>query len=571
MNLLVVIGTSAAYFYSLFVMFFPDLFPENMRHLYFEGAAAIITFVLLGRYLEVRSKNKATGFMKELLSLKPQKARIVVDGKELEIPAENLVVGDTVVVRPGEKIPVDGVITEGSCEVDQSMITGESMPVLKKVGDRVIGGTVNKTGVIYVRADRTGKDSVLSQIIKLLTEAQGKKPPIGRLADKITSFFVPVVLIISVIVFNLWYLIGDNLQLGFIAAVSVLIIACPCALGLATPIAVVVSVGRGAKEGILIKNPEVIEIVGKTNIAVFDKTGTLTEGKPTVIKAEVLNEENLKYLSALVKNSNHPLSVAIKNYLPDFNIKVTDFHQIPGKGIEGRVNGIHVLIGSRSFLKEKGLFDSQLEVFKDTGTVVYGAVDGKLTAVFLIADRLRSESKEVISKLKKLGFKTVLLTGDSKDIGEKIGREIGIDEVYTELLPDDKFKIISQFQKKGSKVIFIGDGINDAPAMGKADVGIAVSGASDIAKEAGDIILLKNDLRLIVKSVVLSKETVKIIKQNLFWAYIYNTLGIPVAGGMLYPFTGILLKPVFAGIAMSISSVSVVFNALRLQIKKIEV
>ncbi len=571
MNLLVVIGTSAAYFYSLFVMFFPDLFPENMRHLYFEGAAAIITFVLLGRYLEVRSKNKATGFMKELLSLKPQKARIVVDGKELEISAENLVVGDTVVVRPGEKIPVDGVITEGSCEVDQSMITGESMPVLKKVGDRVIGGTVNKTGVIYVRADRTGKDSVLSQIIKLLTEAQGKKPPIGRLADKITSFFVPVVLIISVIVFNLWYLIGDNLQLGFIAAVSVLIIACPCALGLATPIAVVVSVGRGAKEGILIKNPEVIEIVGKTNIAVFDKTGTLTEGKPTVIKAEVLNEENLKYLSALVKNSNHPLSVAIKNYLPDFNIKVTDFNQIPGKGIEGRVNGIHVLIGSRSFLKEKGLFDSQLEVFKDTGTVVYGAVDGKLTAVFLIADRLRSESKEVISKLKKLGFKTVLLTGDSKDIGEKIGREIGIDEVYTELLPDDKFKIISQFQKKGSKVIFIGDGINDAPAMGKADVGIAVSGASDIAKEAGDIILLKNDLRLIVKSVVLSKETVKIIKQNLFWAYIYNTLGIPVAGGMLYPFTGILLKPVFAGIAMSISSVSVVFNALRLQIKKIEV
>ncbi|WP_457621169.1 copper-translocating P-type ATPase [Persephonella sp.] len=567
MNLLIAIGTSAAYFYSVAVIFFPFLFPEEMRHLYFDGAAAIITFVLLGRYLEVRSRSKASEFMKKLLSLKPQMARIIVDGKELEIPAENVVVGDIVVVRPGEKIPVDGVIVEGECEVDQSMITGEPLPVLKKRGETVIGGTVNKTGVIRVKALKTGRDTVLFQIIKLLSEAQGRKPPIGRLADKITAYFVPLVLIFSVVVFDLWYLIGDNVQLGFIASVSVLIIACPCALGLATPIAVVVSVGRGAKEGMLIKNPEIVESVGKVSIAVFDKTGTLTEGKPSVSNSKIYRQDLLSYISALLKNSNHPLSRAVYEYIGDFDGKVKDFQQVAGKGVKGVVDGRTVVVGSLRFLKESGI--NAGNVSKDDQTVVYGAVDGEIVAEFYISDRLREEAGYVINKLKEKGIKTVLLTGDSKKVADRIGKELGIDEVYGELMPEDKYRIVENFQKEGNVVMFVGDGINDAPSMGKADVGIAVSGATDIAREAGDILLLKNDLRLVIKGIRLSEETLKIIKQNLFWAYIYNVLGIPIAGGILYPFTGFMLKPVFAGIAMSFSSVSVVSNALRLQFKKL--
>lgn len=567
MNLLISIGTSTAYFYSILVIFFPYLFPEGMRHLYFDGAAAIITFVLLGRYLEIRSRSKASEFMKKLISLKPQMARIIVDGKEIEIPAENVVVGDIVIVRPGEKIPVDGIIIYGECEVDQSMITGEPLPVFKSKGDTVIGGTINKTGVIKVKAKKTGRDTVLFQIIKLLSEAQGKKPPIGRLADRITAFFVPVVLIISVLVFDIWYIFGNNLQIGFIASVSVLIIACPCALGLATPIAVVVAVGRGAKEGMLIKNPEIVEIIGKVNLAVFDKTGTLTEGKPTVVESKIYKEDLLKYLSVLLKNSNHPLSRAIYEYLGDYEGDLKDFYQIAGKGVKGYVNNKAVLVGNLKFLKEHGI-DVEETPERDM-TIVYGAVDNSIVAEFYISDRIRDEAYTVVKKLKERGIKTVLLTGDSKNIAEKIGKKIGIDVVYGELMPEEKYRIVEKMQKEGNIVMFIGDGINDAPSMGKADIGIAVSGATDIAREAGDILLLKNDLRLLIKSIKLSEETLKIIKQNLFWAYIYNMLGIPIAGGMLYPLTGFLLKPVFAGIAMSLSSVSVVSNALRLQFKKI--
>ncbi len=578
MNLLVAIGTTAAYLYSVFVIFFPDFLPPEMRHVYFDSAAAIITFILLGRYLEARSKSKATDFMKKLLSLKPQKARILVDGKELEIPAENVVKGDVLIIKSGEKIPTDGTVIDGEAEVDEAMITGESIPVYKKIGDKVIGGTVLKVGFLKVKAENTGKDTVLSQIIKLLTEAQSKKPPIGRLADKITAYFVPSVLIIAIIVFDLWYLIGNNIQYGFISAISVLIIACPCALGLATPIAIVVAVGRGAKEGILIKNPEVLEIIRKIKFAVFDKTGTLTKGKLKVKNAVIDNEEDLKLIASVEKNSEHPISKAIIEYAVSKNIlpeNPENFKVIPGKGVKGIVNGKKVLVGTGRFLIENEVqIDEKFKEFADKEiksghTVIFSSINKKTVASFSIADEIREEVKDVIKKLKEKGIKPVLLTGDNKKTAEEVAKEIGIDEVIAEVLPEEKYRYVENLQRNG-KVLFVGDGINDAPAMGKSDIGIAVSTGTEIAKEAGDIILIKEDLRGVIKSVNLSEETLKLIKQNLFWAYIYNTIGIPVAGGILYPFFGILLKPVFAGIAMSFSSVSVVTNSLKLKWKNLD-
>jgi Cu2+-exporting ATPase/Cu+-exporting ATPase len=578
MNLLVAIGTTAAYLYSVFVIFFPEIFPPQMRHVYFDSASAIITFILLGRYLEARSKGKATEFMKKLLSLKPQKARILVDGKEIEIPAENVVKGDILLVKSGEKIPADGTIIEGEAEIDQSMITGESLPVYKKAGDKVIGGTILKVGFIKAKAEQTGKDTVLNQIIKLLTEAQSKKPPIGKLADKITGYFVPAVLITAIVVFDLWYLFGNNIQYGFLSAVSVLIIACPCALGLATPIAVVVAVGRGAKEGILIKNPEIIEIIKDIKFAIFDKTGTLTKGKLKVKNAIIKNEQDLKFIASVEKNSEHPISKAILNFAVSKNIILENpekFKVLPGKGVVGKVEGKEVIVGTKILLEENKIkIEKEFEDFlkketKKGHSVVFGAVDKNLVAVFSIIDEIKEESKEVIQKLKQKGIKPVLLTGDNKTTAEEVAKEIGIEEVIAEVLPEEKYRYVENFQKKG-KVMFIGDGINDAPAMGKSDIGIAVSTGTELAKETGDIILIKDELTGVIKTVNLSNETLKLIKQNLFWAYIYNTIGIPVAGGILYPFFGILLKPVFAGIAMSFSSVSVVTNSLRLKYKKLD-
>ncbi len=565
MNLLVVIGTTAAYLYSTAVLFFPGFFPENMRHLYFDGAAAIITFILLGRYIENRSKNKASAFMKELLSLKPSKARILVDGKEVEVHPENVVVGDILIVKPGEKIPVDGVVLEGEGEVDQSMITGEPLPVVKKAGDQVIGGTINKTGILKIKALKTGKDTVLSQIIELLNQAQSKKPPIGKLADKVVSIFVPAIMITAILVFDVWYLAG-NVQYGFLTAVSVLIIACPCALGLATPIAVVSAVGKGAKEGIIIKNPEIVENIKDIDIAVFDKTGTITQGKPSVVEKQIFDKESLIFAVPLLKGSSHPLAKAVLESINIYvDLKVQEFSQIAGKGIEGTVEGKKVLIGSKTFLQEKGI----TVPVEEKGTCVFICVNNEIIAVFHIEDKIKEEAKEVIKILKDRGIKTVLLTGDTYKAAEKIKKEIPFDMVKAQLLPEDKYMIVNELQKKGHKVLFVGDGINDAPSLGKADVGIAVWQAADIAKEAGDILLLKKNLFLVYKSIVLSEKTFKVIKENLFWAYIYNIIGIPVAAGILYPFFGILLKPVFAGVAMSISSIFVVSNALRLQFMKI--
>nr|WP_242462866.1 copper-translocating P-type ATPase [Persephonella atlantica] len=564
MNLLVVIGTSAAYFYSVFVLLFPNLFPVDMRNLYFDGAAAIITFVLLGRYLESRSRNKASDFMKKLLSLKPEKATILVDGKEIDVPIENIVVGDAVIVRAGEKIPVDGVIISGSAEIDQSMVTGESVPVLKKEGDTVIGGTVNTNGYLVIRAEKTGKNSFVSQMIKLLSEAQEKKPPIGRLADKIVAIFVPAIMIISILTFDVWYIL-DRPDIAFLSAVSVLIIACPCALGIATPIAVVASVGRGAKEGILIKNPEMVERINSIDTVIFDKTGTLTEGKPSVIKKVIKNENLLFVAYPLLKSSSHPVSQAVLPYIPETDVKAEDIKSVPGKGIKGKVNGMEVIIGNSVFLSENGYTAEASSGY----TELLIGVDGTVVAQFLLEDRLKDEAKYVVSKLKQMGLKTVLLTGDKEDVGKKVCSTLQIDECYYQLLPEEKYTIVKEKQRKGKRVAFVGDGINDAPSMAVSDVGIAVLQATDIAKEAGDIILIKKDLRLLIKAINLSKQSFRIIKQNLFWAYVYNLIGIPVAAGILYSF-GIMLKPVLAGIAMSFSSVTVVLNALRIQFKNLE-
>ena len=564
MNLLIVIGTSAAYFYSVFVIFFPSFFPENMRSTYFGGAAAIITFVLLGRYLESRSRNKATGFLRKLLKLKPQKALIIADGKEIEVPADSIVVGDIVVVKAGERVPVDGVVIEGSGEVDQSILTGESLPVLKKVGDTVLGGSLLVDGYMLIKATKTGKDAFISQLAKLVSQAQEKKPPVGRLADRVVAVFVPAILIISILTFDLWYLMNKP-DIAFLSSVSVLIIACPCALGIATPIAIVVAVSKGAKEKILIKNPEIIEGIKDISVAVFDKTGTITEGKLSVIEEKIFDKQLLKYAYPALKNSNHPVAKAVLEKIPKYEAKPKSFKSIAGKGIIAIVEGKNVIAGNKGLLKEHGfgIEDSSEK------TELLIAVDNKLVAVFYLSDNLKPETKVVLSKLKEKGIKTVLLTGDKKEVAQKICAEAGFDECFAQLKPEDKYKKVKEFQEKNEKVMFVGDGINDAPAMASSNVGIAVVQATDITKETGDILLLKNDLNLVLKAINLSSFSMNVIKQNLFWAFIYNIIGIPVAAGILYPVAGILLKPVIAGIAMSFSSVSVVLNALRINKAKL--
>ncbi|WP_457627869.1 copper-translocating P-type ATPase [Persephonella sp.] len=565
MNLLVVLGTSAAYFYSTLVLFFPDIFPEKLRQFYFDGAAAIITFVLLGRYLELRARNKASDFMKKLLQLKPQKATVIVDGREVQVSADSLVRGDLVVVRAGEKIPVDGVVVEGEGEVNQQVITGEPIPVLKREGDTVIGGTVLENGYLIIRATKTGRDTLVSQIIALVSQAQEKKPPIGRLADRIVAVFVPAIMVISIVVFDIWYLL-DRPDVAFVSAISVLIIACPCALGIATPIAVVSSVGRGAKEGILIKEPSIVEKINGINLMVFDKTGTVTEGKPEVIKKLVYDEKGLEFLYPALKKSNHPVSSAVLKTIPESNKKLERFEIFPGRGFKAVVEGREVVAGSFQFLQENGI-----KIGSEGQTTAFAvSVDRKVVAVFYLEDRVKPEVKWVFAYLKKKGIKTAILSGDKKEYVERLCRDLGADMCFGQKLPEEKYRLVRSLQKEGYRVAFVGDGVNDAPAMAVSDVGIAVMQATDVAKETGDIILLKKNLKLLIKAITLSEKTLKIIKQNLFWAYFYNVIGIPVAGGILYPITGMVLNPVFAGIAMSVSSVTVVLNALRLQFTRLE-
>ncbi|AXH09062.1 copper-translocating P-type ATPase [Malaciobacter halophilus] len=576
MNVLVALGTSAAYFYSVFVLFLPWLFPENLRFIYFDGAAVIISFILLGRYLEERSKQKASDFLKKLMNLAPQEANLIQeDGSIKTVLANSLEIGNKVLIKSGEKIPIDGKIIEGKADIDTSMITGESMPVFKELGEEVLSGTLNTNGVIKIEVLTKSKDTTLSKIIQLLKSAQSKQIPISRFADKVANIFVPSVIAISILTFIVWSLLGD-MQTAILASISVLIISCPCALGLATPIAIVSSVSRGAKEGLLIKNPEVLEIIKDIKYAVFDKTGTLTKGEISVETTDI-DEKYFNTIASVEKLSEHPISKAIVSYIENKkafeNIEIQDVEIIAGKGIKAKVEGKLVLLGNEKLLNEhdvsiqdkhKKFYEEQLN--KSNGAIL-ASIENETIGSFSLVDRLKDDAKELISSIKKRGITPILLTGDNKITASKIASKLDIKEVYSEVIPTQKYDVILKLQEK-AKVMFVGDGINDAPSIKQADIGVTLNSGSDISKDAGDIILVNNELLSVEKSIKLSVESIKIIKQNLFWAFAYNTLGIPLAAGVLYPTFGLMLSPMYAGIAMSFSSVAVVLNSLRLKVKK---
>ena len=578
MNVLVALGTSAAYFYSVFVVFFPSLFPEELRFLYFDGAAVIISFILLGRLLEERSKAKATDFLKKLMDLAPLNATLICeDGSFKTVLASELKIGDKVLIKTGEKISTDAVISKGSADIDTSMITGESMPVYKTIGDEVIAGTLNTTGVIEVVVLKQSNDTTLSKIIALLSTAQSKKLPISRFADNVANIFVPTVIIISILTFFAWYFIVGNALNAILASISVLVISCPCALGLATPIAIVSSVGKGAQEGILIKNPEILEIIKDIKYAVFDKTGTLTKGIISV-KDAVYEEKYLDILASLETKSEHPISKAVVVFAQtkkiSLNKEFEDIQIIPGLGISAIYENKEILIGSLSFLEKNGInLDSKYLDFYNTSLnngagVILASIDKECVAVFALEDSIKDGAKELIADLKAKNITPILLTGDNQITANSVAKELNIDRVYAQVLPDEKYKVIIELQKE-AKVMFVGDGINDSPSIKQADIGITLNSGSDITKDAGDIILINNNLKAVSKSINLSIESMKVIKQNLFWAFIYNIGGIPLAAGVFFPIFGVMLTPMYAGIAMSFSSVTVVLNSLRLKFKKI--
>ena len=581
MNTLIAVGTSAAYLYSVTATLFPSFFEAGgiKPAVYFDTSALIIVLILLGRLLEARAKGQTSEAIKKLMGLSPKTARVIREGKEMDIPVEEVLVGDTIVVRPGEKIPVDGIVKEGKSAVDESMITGESIPVKKKAGDEVIGATINKTGSFKFQATKVGKDTALAQIIKLVQDAQGSKAPIQRLADVISGYFVPIVISIAIATFVIWFNFGPFPALTFalLTFVAVMIIACPCALGLATPTAVMVGTGKGAEKGILIKGGESLETAHKLDTIVFDKTGTLTRGEPEITDIVTQNdyseEEILKYAASAEKFSEHPLAEAIIKRAKEKKVELHDpknFNAIEGHGIEAEVDGKKVLLGNLKLMQKqqivvRNLEEKAEELAGDGKTPMYISLEGKAAGLIAVADTLKENSLQAVAKLKKLGLEVIMLTGDNKKTAEAIARKAGIDRVLPEVLPEDKVNEIKSLQSGGRRVAMVGDGINDAPALAQADVGIAIGSGTDVAMEASDITLIKGDLRGVVSAIELSKRTIKIIKQNLFWAFFYNTAGIPLAAGVLYPFFGILLNPIFASAAMAFSSVSVVSNSLRLR------
>lgn len=571
MDTLIAIGTSAAYFYSLLVVLFPD-FGEIV---YFETSAIIITFIILGKWLEAVAKGRASEAIKKLIGLQPKTATIIRRGKEVTLPIEEVEVGDVVLVKPGQKIPVDGIVLDGFSSVDESMITGESIPVEKRKGAIVIGGTINKHGSFRFKATRVGKDTVLSQIIKLVEEAQGSKAPIQRLADKISGYFVPAVVFIAFLSFFFWYFIfGQPLIFALNVFIAVLIIACPCALGLATPTAIIVGTGKAAEFGILIKNAEALERACDVDTIVLDKTGTLTKGKPEVtdiIALDGLGETMiLKYAGIAEKKSEHPLADAILSKAKNEKIKIpepTYFIAAPGRGIIAEYKKKKILFGNRLLMEKYKIdltaYQQKIEKLENDGkTVMILAVDRKAVGLIAVADTLKESSKDAVLELHKMGKQVIMITGDNKRTASAKAKELGIEHVLAEILPQDKAKEIKKLQENGKIVAMVGDGINDAPALAQADVGIAIGAGTDIALETGQIVLVKNDLRDVVNAIDLSNYTLKKIKQNLFWAFFYNSFGILIAAGVLYPFTGMLLNPVIAAMAMALSSVSVVSNSL---------
>jgi Cu+-exporting ATPase len=568
MDFLIALGTTVAYVYSVVVVFFPSILPVKVeeRSVYFEVSAIIIAFVLLGKYMEEIIKKNSSAAVRKLLDLKPATARVIRDGMEMEIPAETVMVDETVVVRPGEKVPTDGLVLEGSSSVDESMLTGESIPVEKAPGAEVIGGTLNKTGLFRFQATRVGAETALAQIIKFVEEAQGSSAQVQRLADKVTGYFVPAVVLIAIIAFIGWLLAG-NFPQALLAFIAVLIISCPCALGVATPAALMVGVGKGAENGILIRGGEVLERAEKLSTVIFDKTGTLTRGEPSVTDVVALTnrpeDEILRLAAAVEAGSEHPLGEAIvqaaKNQMLDIP-KVNNFEAIPGHGIRGEVNSDRILLGNRRLFQQQGYTVSpeierlltQLEL--DGKTAMLVGCNGLLMGIVAVADTLKPEAKEAVAALRREKVKVVLLTGDNQRTAEAIARQVGIDRVIAEVLPGDKAQVVKEIQQRGEIVAMVGDGVNDAPALATADIGIAIGSGADVAKETGGIILVKNDVRDVVKAIRLSRATMLKIKQNLFWAFIYNTIGLPIAA---FGF----LNPIIAAAAMALSSLSVIVNS----------
>ena len=581
MDTLVAIGSSCSFIYSVVITYTLSDHPHNVHGLYFESAAIVITLVMLGKYFETRSKKKTKSAIEKLISLAPDTALLRdASGNIKEVSASSLVRDDIVLVKPGAKIPQDGIITEGSSGVDESMLTGESMPVFKNVGDKVIGGSINTDGALTVKVTNTGADSVLSKIVKFVEDAQGKKAPISKTADKVAGVFVPAVISIAVAAAIIWAIAGKDIAFILKVFTSVLVIACPCALGLATPTAIMVGTGLGATHGILIRDGETLEITHKTNVVILDKTGTITKGEPevtAVICGDGTDEAELLAVAGSAESlSEHPLAQAIVKYAEGKNAAkkdVSDFRAISGKGISCKVDGRDILIGNSRLIDESAAnnpLESDAASLAAKGQTPMSVIEnGKVIGIISVADTIKETSREAIAKLHESGIKTVMLTGDNRAAADYIGKEAGVDEVIAEALPEDKARIVEEYRGKGNTVMMVGDGINDAPALTSADVGCAIGNGSDIAIESGDIALMKSDLMDVYRAIKLSRYTITNIKENLFWAFCYNTIGIPVAAGLLYAFGGPLLNPMIAGLAMSLSSVCVVCNALRLRGKKL--
>ncbi|GEO57798.1 copper-translocating P-type ATPase [Companilactobacillus bobalius] len=569
MDTLVAIGTATAYIYSIYAMI-------THQSVFFESAAFVVTFVLLGQVFEERMRNNASNAIEKLVDLQAKEAEVMRDGKLVKIPLAEVVQGDLIKVKPGQKIAVDGVITEGSSTVDESMVTGESMPVTKKIGDKVIGSTINSNGTFMFKAEKVGSDTMLSQIVELVKKAQNSHAPIQNLTDKVSEVFVPVVLILSILTFLVWYVfLGATIAQALIFAVSVVVIACPCALGLATPTALMVGTGRGAKMGILIKNGEVLEEVNDVKTVVMDKTGTITNGKPEVTDIVGDSQQVLKLAAALEESSEHPLATAILDKAKADNVqadKADSFQAIEGKGVEAIVNGQKAFVGNDKLLNDvkisADLENKMVQLQNEAKTVVFVGLNQEVIGMIAIQDAPKATSKEAIATLKARGLRTVMLTGDNERVAQAIAQEVGIDEVIADVLPGDKADHVEELQKNG-KVAFVGDGINDAPALTMADVGIAMGSGTDIAIESGGIVLMKNDLRDVAKALELSKKTFNRIKLNLFWAFVYNVLGIPVAAGLFFA-VGLTLSPELAGLAMAFSSLSVVTSSVLLNKAKID-
>ena len=582
---LIALGTGTAYIYSVIAVFFPGIFPSSFRTdgeipLYFEAASAITALILLGQVLELRARSRTSAAIRSLLKLSPKTARLIgTDGTETDVPIERIETGDTLRVRPGEKVPVDGVVTDGASSVDESLMTGEPIPVEKAAGSSVIGGTVNATGSFLMRAERIGSDTLLAQIVRMVSEAQRSRAPVQRLADRVSGYFVPAVVLVAVLTFVLWSILGPEPKMAhaLLNAVAVLIIACPCALGLATPMAIMVGTGRGALAGVLIKNAEALEMLEKVDTLVVDKTGTLTEGRPrvTAVVAGTGSDEKkvLQVAAALERASEHPLAAAILASAKEHGVMpgdIADFLSHTGKGVTGLVDGRSAALGNRALFAELkieiGLLEERAKSLEADGqTVMFVAEDGKATGLIGVADPIKATTAEAITNLHQQGIHIVMLTGDSRATADAVARRLGIDDVNAGVLPNQKEEIVKKLQSEGHVVAMAGDGVNDAPALTQANVGIAMGTGTDVAIESAGITLLKGDLRAIVRARMLSRATMRNIRQNLFFAFIYNVVGVPIAAGVLYPFFGLLLSPIIASAAMTFSSISVITNALRLR------